>query len=88
MNKNKLNYCIDIGLAISFFACFITGLIKWPGLVRIIGVSTYKLLHFQNISRLHDWSGLIMGLLVLVHLALHWKWIVYMTKNMFKKGKK
>jgi len=86
MNRTKLNYFIDIGLAISFFICFITGLIKWPGLIKIIGVSAYKVLHVKNISILHDWSGLIMGLLVLVHLALHWKWLVCVTKSMFKKG--
>ena len=86
MNRTKLNYWIDIGLAISFLICFITGLIKWPGLIKIIGVSAYKVLHVKNISILHDWSGLIMGLLVLVHLALHWKWLVCVTKSMVKKG--
>lgn len=86
MNRTKLNYWIDIGLAISFFICFITGLIKWPGLIKIIGVSAYKVLHVKNISILHDWSGLIMSILVLVHLALHWKWLVCVTKSMFKKG--
>ena len=85
MNRTKLNYWIDIGLAISFFICFYTGLVKWPGLIKIIGVSAYKTLSFSNISRLHDMSGLIMGILVLVHLALHWKWIVSVTKSMFKK---
>ncbi len=85
MNRAKLNYWIDVGLAISFFTCFITGLIKWPGLIKLIGTSAYKILHIENISLLHDWSGLIMGLLVLIHLALHWKWIVSVTKNIFGK---
>jgi len=85
MNEAKLNYWVDVGLALSFFICFITGLIKWPGLIKIIGTSTYKILHVKNISLFHDWSGLIMGLLVLIHLVLHWKWIVGMTKKIFKK---
>ena len=88
MNRTKLNYWIDIGLAISFVICFITGLIKWPGLIQIIGTSAYKALHVKNISTLHDWSGLIMGIIVLLHLALHWKWIVCVTKSMFKRGSK
>ena len=88
MNRTKLNYWIDVGLALSFFTCFITGLIKWPGLVRVIGTSAYKIIHVKNISMLHDWSGLIMGLLVIIHLALHWKWIVVVTKSMFKRGEK
>ena len=85
MNRSKLNYLIDAGLALSFFICFFTGLIKWPGLINIIGVSAYKILHVKNISMLHDWSGLIMGLLVIIHLALHWKWIVCMTRSIFSK---
>ena len=85
MDRTKLNYWIDIGLAISFFICFYTGLVKWPGLIKIIGVSAYKTLSFSNISRLHDLSGLIMGLLVIIHLALHWKWIVAVTKSIFCK---
>jgi len=88
MNRAKLNYFIDIGLALSFFIVFFTGLIKWPGLIKIIGVSAYKFLRFSNISTLHDYSGLIMGLLVLVHLALHWNWIVAMTKQIFSRKKK
>ena len=85
MNRTMLNYWIDVGLALSFFICFVTGLIKWPNLIKIIGVSAYKVLHVRNISMLHDWSGLIMGLLVLIHLALHWKWIVSVTKSIFSK---
>ena len=84
MNKLKLNYWIDVGLAISFFVCFLTGLIKWPGLIKIVGVSAYRTLSFSNISILHDWSGLIMGFLVLIHLALHWSWIVAVTKMIFR----
>jgi Domain of unknown function (DUF4405) len=86
MDKTILNYWIDIGLAISFFVCFITGLIKWPGLVKMIGVSAYRTLSFGNISMLHDWSGLIMGLFVLVHLVLHWSWIVAVSKRVFGRG--
>lgn len=85
MDKLKINYWIDIGLSISFMVCFFTGLIKWPGLIKIIGTSAYKVLHVKNISVLHDWSGLVMGLLVFIHLALHWKWIVSVTKNIFGK---
>ncbi|MCK4808713.1 MAG: DUF4405 domain-containing protein [Candidatus Aenigmarchaeota archaeon] len=88
MDRMKLNFWIDVGLAISFFICFFTGLIKWPGLVKIIGVSAYKVLHVKNISVLHDWSGLIMGLLIMVHLVLHWKWIVCATKKVFNGEKK
>jgi hypothetical protein len=85
MNKLKINYWINISLGISFLICFITGLIKWPGLIKIIGVKTYMLLHFKNISIIHDISGLVMGFLVFIHLALHWKWMIFTTKHIFKR---
>lgn len=89
MNRSVLNYWIDAGLAVSFVLVFFTGLMKWPGLIKLIGVDVYRALPMRNVSFIHDWSGLIMGLLVFVHLALHWKWIVSMTKNIFRKsGKK
>ncbi|MFH1684764.1 MAG: hypothetical protein ABH983_00505, partial [Candidatus Micrarchaeota archaeon] len=70
-----------------FFSSFVTGLLKWPGLTKLFGTSIYQLV--PNISTLHDWSGLIMGLLVLVHLILHWNWIVSVTKSILKnKGEK
>ncbi len=85
MDKTMLNYLIDVGLAISFFICFITGMIKWPGIIKVIGVSAYQVLHVHNISTLHDMSGLIMSLLVLIHLALHWKWMVCVTRRILNK---
>ena len=85
MNRLKLNYWIDVALAISLFISFSTGLAKWPGIIKIIGVSAYRFLHVPSISVWHDWSGLVLGLLVLIHLVLHWNWIVAATKSIFKK---
>ena len=85
MKKAFVNYCIDVGLAITFLITFITGIFKWPILVQKFGwnLSTYRVFTF-----LHDWVGLLMGLLVLVHIALHWRWIVVMTKKICKGKKK
>jgi hypothetical protein len=32
---------------------------------------------------LHDWVAVALVVMVIVHLILHWKWIVYMTKKSF-----
>lgn len=29
----------------------------------------------------HDWTALALVVLVVVHLILHWKWIIYTTKK-------
>jgi cytochrome b subunit of formate dehydrogenase len=80
MNKTILNYWIDVGLFITFFLVTATGIIKWPSLAR-------KLLHWplREISLIHDWSGIVMAALVIVHLILHWNWIVNVTKNLILK---
>ena len=78
INKTKMNYWIDIGLLITFLLVTITGIMKWPGL----GVSRlFENIPWREMSLIHDWSGLIMAILVLVHIVLHWNWIIAMTKN-------
>lgn len=86
MNQAKVNYWIDVGLAVSFIVAFVTGIIKWPGLMVKLGIN-YASLPIAKLSTLHDRSGLVMGILVLVHIILHWKWIVCMTKSFLQKKK-
>jgi len=85
MNKAKINYWIDVGLGISFIISFVTGIFKFPGLTQYFR-SVYRIISAIYMAKIHDWSGLIMGLLVLAHLILHWRWLVAMTKNIFKKN--
>ena len=81
MNRAKLNYWVDVGLLISFILCFFTGIMKIPAfaLHRFIQMRVYTIIH--------DFSGVIIGLLVFVHLILHWRWLVVMTKKVFKNEK-
>ena len=76
MNKLKLNYFVDIGMAIAFVIVTVTGILKLPAL----GGQT------EAYMFLHDWSGVVLAAFVLLHLILHWNWIVCMTKScIFKK---
>ena len=84
MHRATLNYIIDIGLFLSFLSVSITGILKYPGFVQNLGLS-YKSLPFNVITPLHDISGVVMTIFVLVHLVLHWHWIVNMTKHLLKK---
>lgn len=34
---------------------------------------------------LHEWIGLGIGLAFIIHILLHWKWVVEATKRLFKK---
>lgn len=84
MKRTFLNYIIDIGLIVSFMMSFTTAIIKFPGFLPKIGVNPASVPIYQ-ISVIHDWSGIAMGVLVMVHLVLHWKWIVAMTKRTLPK---
>jgi cytochrome b subunit of formate dehydrogenase len=82
--KGRLNYFIDCGLIITFLLAFITGVIKIPELTRYFG-DVYLTVSASTLSKIHDISGIVMGLLVLAHLIMHGRWIVAMTKATFGK---
>lgn len=84
MSNPKTNYMLDIALAALLAVSFVTGVLKWPGLLQWLGLSPRGM---GNLSLIHDWAGLLMGLAIFVHLALHWRWLMSMTKALFK-GKK
>ena len=83
MDRTRLNYIVDLALAISFFASFTTGLIRFPGLLQFVGIS-YRWLPMLLIIVVHEWSGVAMGIFAGIHLALHWRWIVAVTKSIFR----
>lgn len=80
----KLKYIIDVGMLISFLACFITGIIKYPGLLLFFGIKPISLPLYQ-ISLIHDRSGVLLGLFVLAHLIFNFGWMVSVTKKILKK---
>ena len=82
--KNIQKYIVDVGLAVSFLVAVVTGIIKFPGLLRRFGIH-FSQLPMREISFAHDWAGIIMAILVFVHLVQHWNWIVAMTKRIFIK---
>ena len=87
MDRNKLKFLVDTGMAISFLAVALTGLFKWPTLsIKFLWI--YRVISFRFMSRIHDWSGVILALLVLIHLILNWAWIKCMFLGLFKKQEK
>jgi hypothetical protein len=77
----KTFYFIDVLALLSFLIVAITGVIKMP----IFGIFRYFKLHL--VSQIHDYSGLIFLFLCLIHIILHFKIIIAMTKNLFKEKK-
>ncbi len=87
MKRIDLNYLIDVAMAVSFLLCFITGLIKFPS-VLVYVLQVYGSLPLYQITWVHDYSGLAFGILGVIHLVLHWDWLVAMTRRKLSTTKR
>lgn len=92
-NKARVNYAVDLVIAVGFLLTAVSGLVlffagsggyqggrnpRYLGEVLAVSRATWK--------TLHDWGGLAMVAGVLLHLVLHWKWMVCMTRNLLRRG--
>jgi len=86
MSKNTWKYIIDVGLLLSGLLVIITGIIKFRSLWRLLGIDiNYEVMNMTAYRVIHDWSGIVMTVFVIVHLILNWDWIVATTKDYFKR---
>jgi hypothetical protein len=88
MDKAKLNYFIDILMAVSFVITALTGLIILlflPEGIRQGGYQQFLGLTKRFLADVHNISGIILVILGLTHLFMHLNWISCMTKNIFRK---
>ena len=86
MDKAGLNYVTDALMALSLIFTAASGFILLVFLPY--GIRQGRLQEFLGLSKqawimVHDLSGLILVILVIVHLSLHWRWAVSMTKKYF-----
>jgi len=80
MQRNVLKWSVDILMLVFFLISAVTGLFKFTLLMRAFGL-TGLVLPLAWMSDLHDWSGLALVVLVLVHLFLNRRWLVAVTKK-------
>jgi hypothetical protein len=89
MNKARLNYLLDAVIGVAFLVSSLTGVAfmlmgsggyqggRNPGFATsLLGIGR------EAWSDLHTWASLVMIAGVFVHLVLHWKWIVCVTRQM------
>ena len=77
MKKIKLNYLVDLALFVQFALVGYSGLIMYFN--RYSAGSLLRLIH--------DKVGILMLVFFVAHISLHWRWIVFTTKNFFRKEK-
>ncbi len=82
MKRSVFNYTVDIGMLLSFVAVLLTGISKFPILLRMLakrGVYVPS----NEITLIHEWGAALMAAFILLHLILHWKWVLSSTKRYF-----
>lgn len=84
MNRTIINYIVDIPLMILTVLEGLSGVILQFGgrQASYLGLSMFEWKH------IHVVAGLPMVILFIIHLALHWRWVVCVTKNTFGLNKK
>ena len=83
-----MNLLVDAIALISFLAVAKTGLIIFFFLSGRVKQGRYQ--EFFGITKgvyssIHEWAGIVMIVLAVIHVLLHWQWIVCNIKNLFKK---
>ncbi|MFC2077400.1 DUF4405 domain-containing protein [Candidatus Bipolaricaulota bacterium] len=77
MKRVWLNYANDVLLLATGLILALSSLLVWVVLPK--GYNPAWLLWIA----IHKWSGLALVVESLLHVALHWKWLVTMTKRVF-----
>jgi hypothetical protein len=87
LNRHLIKYLTSIGLLISSILAGFTGILKYPELLSNLR-QNYQLSGILTV--IHDWSGVAMGILVLIHFILNWRWMVGFTQRISRSynGKK
>ena len=75
MKRIKLNYLVDLALFVQF------ALVGYSGLVMYFNHRAAG----PILRLIHDKVGILMLVFFVVHIALHWRWIVFTTKNFFRR---
>lgn len=91
MRRNALNYWVDLAMFLLMIGIAFIGMLLGFVIPKGEGFS-HKAKSFWGIGRhdwgdIHLWLALAFVVLLIVHLWLHWGWIVATTKQVFRSRK-
>ncbi|KPK19654.1 MAG: hypothetical protein AMJ70_08845 [Dehalococcoidia bacterium SG8_51_3] len=97
MKKAKIYFGLAITIGILAILEAVSGFVLWLGFPQgggggrgLGGGQGAGQLAFWDLSRhtwidIHDWVAIALTVLVVLHVVLHWKWIVRMVKSLAKE---
>ncbi len=88
--RSLINFIVDAAIAVAFVVSALSGLVFLvpAGWLSFSGASTSALgVEFATWRTVHDWMALIMIAGVVLHAALHWKWVTSMVRRLAGGGR-
>ncbi len=82
--KKRLRQLLNFLLLITFLVSLVTGLIKFPELQRFF-IFVYNYISAAQISWLHDFSGLALIILIIIHLIINRNTLLPWLNNILNK---
>jgi cytochrome b subunit of formate dehydrogenase len=95
MNKAKMNYFLDLAMVFLFLVSAFTGILLF--FMGSGGFQGGRNPNFRNnllgiprnsLRDFHNYSGIVLIIIILIHIILHFDWILNMTKSFFRKNNK
>ncbi len=92
MKKAIRNYVVDFIILLLALFEVVSGFVLWLVLPRgggymggrgLVGETTF-LWARDTWLNLHNWVAVALVVMVVLHLILHWRWIVHMTRGAFR----
>ncbi len=80
--QTRINFCVDFLLSWVFLLICISGLNQW---LVSIGYTTFFQIDLSFWARMHRGTGTAMTVYVIIHLALHGRWIKHALRKPFKR---
>ncbi len=65
-------------MTLAFLIILVTGVVKFLSVYHLLGFSyefSYSIFGITALTELHDFSGLALILLILIHIRLNWGWV-------------
>ena len=96
MRKSTRNYIIDLIMFLLALFEVVSGFVLWLVLPRgrgyaggrggeLVTEATF-LWSRDTWLDLHNWVAVALLVIVVLHLILHWRWIVHMTKTIWRRS--
>jgi len=77
--KTNQHYWVDMVMLLLAFALAVSSFVLWVILPQ--GFFAARLVWIQ----IHKWVGLALGVAATVHVSLHWRWLIRITRLHWKR---